>query len=170
MKTFLEYLYRSGKVEAVALARAQVEQLAKLRTALEIVQAENLIAPADLIEALLVQEEKSISFKEACSQAGLWNEAVASAVAATQAKERIPLLDLLLAQGALSREELTTLHLSFTGALAEPTLSAPAAPAPTVATASSSCPLTGDSLIDESLQTAWGLLQIEADAGACVHA
>jgi hypothetical protein len=169
VKTFFEYLSRSGRVPAASLARAQVEQLRRLPSFLEIAEAEGLLSPEALIKVLELQDQQDLSFAQACRDLGLWTAELDSELRARVDAARTPLADLLSADASLSPGLVQELWAAYRAGADHSSPAEPVTAAhfpPDEEEHPPELPASGDILLDESLREAWALLAACPEPGS----
>jgi len=166
VRTFFEYLYRSGRVPAAALARAQVAQLRSLPSLLEIAESRGLLSPEELLRVIMLQEEKEVSFAQACRELGLYSAGLEETFRAELDAARVPLAELLASDASLPAGLITELLAGFRrGDALPPVAEAPApafsspAPAPTFVDEAPAAP-AAEGMLGEGIRATWGLLEL----------
>jgi hypothetical protein len=154
VSTFLAFLLRTGRIPAANLARAQVEQLRRLPSLVEIAESKGLLEPEAILRVLLLQEEKEISFPQACRDLGYWNTELEQRLKSELNERRVPLCELLSADSSLPPGTANSLWEEFTREASSPGNASTALASPSV----SPCPETNDALLDESLRGTWDAL------------
>jgi len=91
-------LIETGLVDVNSLAKALIHQLKNTPPSLSLLFEKGLITPEQVIEILELQEQESLSLKQACDALELWNEEFQDAIIQAQTN---PLSESLLATGAI---------------------------------------------------------------------